>query len=520
MANALESIAGPLLLVALGCSLGLALSTLTITRRRTQALIRLADRLAVAAPGPAPAIRLWDRRLTAAFARLVGRLDAARQQASHDPLTGLLNRQAILTVLGSEIERAGRYGRPLSVVFVDVDHFKRVNDTYGHLVGDRVLSHVAAQIQANVRVVDRVGRYGGEEFILILPETGVDAAAMMADKLRRKVAGVPVTLEDGQVIAVTMSAGVAGSCGRPLELDPLIRDADAALYAAKGLGRDQVYVFRVPDDDAIVRSAPISMEARRRAIEWGTSALRAANEQLFAVLEGRSSVEAGSSRLIAAVASAMARSVGLPDAEVERIRIASMLHDLGELALPEEILSKPDDLNPAEWNAVLEHPRIGQVILEQAGALRDAAGVVLHHHEWFDGQGYPYGLAGNEIPMGARIVAIADAYSAMVRGRPYRRAMTHEAALRELHAYAGRQFDPELVAVFASLFADGIPDAGAPRAGVLPDASWARGPGSAGKPGRRAGRVVHAGVPDELDREDREHGVHAHERNEPVAIPG
>ncbi len=512
MANDLEWIAGSLLLVALGCCLGLALTTLTITRRRTQALIRVADRLD--GTGPSPTIRLWDPRLNAAFRRLVGRLETAREQATHDPLTGLLNRQAILSVLDAEIERAARYGRSLSIAFVDVDHFKRVNDTYGHLVGDRVLRHVAEQILANVRVVDRVGRYGGEEFILILPETGVDPAAMMADKLRRKVAAAAVTLDDGQVIAVTMSAGVAGSSGRPLELDPLIRDADAALYAAKGLGRDQVYVFRLPDDDAIVRSAPISMEARRRAVEWGTAALRAANEQLLAVLEGRSSLDAHSSRLIASVASAMARAVGLPDAEVERIRIASMLHDLGELALPEEILSKPADLNPAEWNAVLEHPRIGQVILEQAGALRDAAGVVLHHHEWFDGQGYPYGLAGNEIPIGARIVAIADAYEAMVRGRPYRPAMTHQSALGELEAYAGRQFDPELVAVFGSLFADGIPIPGGSKADVLPDATWARGPGRPRMLGRRRVPIGHdhASHTDDAD--------HADEGDEPVAMPG
>jgi HD-GYP domain-containing protein (c-di-GMP phosphodiesterase class II) len=161
--------------------------------------------------------------------------------------------------------------------------------------------------------------------------------------------------------------------------------------------------------------------------------------------------------MIAGAAVELAHGVGLPESEIERIRVASLLHDLGKLAIPEEILTKPGELDDPEWRILSEHPRIGQVILEQAGALRDAATIVLHHHEWFDGRGYPHGLAGEEIPVGARIVAIADAYEAMVAGRPYRDAITHEAALRELRRHSGRQFDPELVARFGEMFADGVP---------------------------------------------------------------
>ena len=161
--------------------------------------------------------------------------------------------------------------------------------------------------------------------------------------------------------------------------------------------------------------------------------------------------------MIAESSMAVARALGLPDGEVERIRTASLLHDLGKVAIPDEILSKPDDLNEAEWRVVTEHPKIGQVVLEQAGALRDAATIVLHHHEWYDGRGYPHGLAGLQIPIGARIVAVADAYEAMVAGRPYRTAISHEKALDELHRHAGLQFDPDVVTLFTSLFADGMP---------------------------------------------------------------
>ena len=161
--------------------------------------------------------------------------------------------------------------------------------------------------------------------------------------------------------------------------------------------------------------------------------------------------------MIADASVAIARAIDLPDGELERIRTASLLHDLGKLAIPEEILAKPGDLAASEWRVVTEHPKIGQVVLEQAGALRDAATIVLHHHEWYDGRGYPHGLAGSEIPVGARIVSIVDAYEAMVAGRPYRAAISHEDAIAELRRQAGVQFDPELVEVFAEVFAAGVP---------------------------------------------------------------
>ncbi len=145
--------------------------------------------------------------------------------------------------------------------------------------------------------------------------------------------------------------------------------------------------------------------------------------------------------------------MALPDPEVDRVRLAALLHDVGKLALPEEILEKPSALTSIEWESVVQHPRIGQVILEQASVLRDAIPIVLHHHERFAGHGYPYGIRGSDIPLGARIVALADAYDAMTTDRPYRRAMTHAQAIREIQRHAGTQFDPEVVTVFCDLYA-------------------------------------------------------------------
>ena len=152
------------------------------------------------------------------------------------------------------------------------------------------------------------------------------------------------------------------------------------------------------------------------------------------------------------------RQLQLPEAELDRIQVAALLHDVGKVAIPEEILEKPSALSTGEWRSVVQHPRIGQVILEQAAALKDAVPIILHHHERFAGHGYPYGLRGNEIPLGARIVAIADAYDAMIHDRPYKRAMTHDQAIAELRRHSGTQFDPDLVNLFCDLYAAHAPE--------------------------------------------------------------
>lgn len=472
-----------LALMASGAVIGALAFSLVIGRRRARQLARLTDRLALATEGgAAPAsVRYPDRVLTSSLERLAGRIADVEALASTDQLTRLLNRLACLQILAGEIERANRYGRTLAVALIDIDHFKRVNDTHGHAVGDVVLRHVANLLRGSVRGVDSLGRYGGEEFLLVMPETDVDGGLASAENLRRIVGrtALVVPVPEGEIeMKITISVGVTGSDGTgSLDIDRLLREADSALYGAKGLGRDQAQAFRPLDEHVSVSRATIGAAAREQAAELGEAAFQASNRELLSALSERPGWAGGASQLIANLAADIGRAVGLPDGDIDRIRTASLLHDLGKLAIPDEILSKPAPLTPVEWRTIVEHPRIGQVVLEQAGAIRDAAAIVLHHHEWFDGTGYPHGLAGAEIPLGSRIVAIADAYEAMISERPYKRALSHQEAIVELQRHRGIQFDPELVNVFVSLVGTGL----------APAARGARGSSVAA--GRRASQA-------------------------------
>jgi diguanylate cyclase (GGDEF)-like protein len=401
-----------------------------------------------------------ERRLARAFNAAAGAFLQVEARATHDRLTGIANRETLLTTLAAEIDRATRHHKWLSVAFIDIDRFKPINDTYGHKAGDAVLRQVAAIVADNVRASDLFGRYGGEEFMLILPETAPDEASLLAEKLRSMVEHHPMVIAGEQSLQLTISIGVSGDVGSQLQIDTLVDQADAAMYAAKQLGRNRTYLYRSVDETAPVRRAPITPARRAAATAIGRWASDTATQALASVLAPQPHHRGQPSDMIASLATGIALEMSLPPEEIERIRIASLLHDLGKLAVPADILDKPSALSDGEWQAIGEHPRIGQVILEQASSLREAIPVVLHHHERFNGGGYPHGLRGAEIPLGARIVAVADAYHAMVHDRPYSVALSHDDAIAELRRNAGTQFDPDVVEVFCSIYAAEVPPDG------------------------------------------------------------
>jgi len=443
-------------------TIGVAFTSLicwTIVRIRYGRLVTAAEQIAagdytVTVPEEAGGL---ESRLGIAINRIAASLADTYDRATVDRLTEVANRQAVLAHLFAEVERASRYERPLSVAFVDIDHFKAVNDSYGHEAGDTVLRGVAQVIAENLRASDLVGRYGGEEFMLVLTETTVDEGSALSEKLRKLVERTRFSVDGNTDLSVTISIGIVGGTGKQLRMEHLVRDADAAMYSAKSLGRNQTYIFEEPDEDSRVPRAPISDAGRARAVEIGRRAREAATDMLTSFITPLPHYRGQPSALIAGIVVEMGRRLELPDTEIERIRVAALLHDVGKVAVPEQILDKPAALTSAEWRTVVQHPRIGQVILEHAAALRDAVPIILHHHERFGGHGYPYGLRASEIPLGARIVAIADAYDAMIHDRPYKRAMSHDAAIAELRLHAGTQFDPELVVLFCDLYANRAP---------------------------------------------------------------
>jgi diguanylate cyclase (GGDEF)-like protein len=460
--SSIDALERPVLLTAAGALIGGTISALVLfglVRFRLGRLVKAAERLAHG--DYTVAVRPGGGGLEARLGRAVNRIAESmadtHDRATIDRLTGVFNRQALLAELFTEVERASRYDRPLCVGFVDIDLFKVVNDTYGHEAGDLVLRGVAQVLARNLRASDLVGRYGGEEFMLILTETSVEDGAALAEKLRLLVERERFVVEGGTTLTVTISIGIVGGIGQQLRMETLVRDADAAMYSAKSLGRNQTYIFAEPDEDARVPRAPISTAGRARAVELGRQAREAATDFLLSSIAPLPPYRGQPSAVIGSIVVSMARTLQLSETEVDRIRIAALLHDIGKVAVPTEILDKPAELTTAEWRSVVQHPRIGQMILEQAAAFKDAVPIILHHHERYAGHGYPFGLRAAEIPLGARIVAIADAYDAMINDRPYKRAVSHDAAIAELRRHAGTQFDPELVNLFCDLFASAPP---------------------------------------------------------------
>jgi diguanylate cyclase (GGDEF)-like protein len=315
---------------------------------------------------------------------------------------------------------------------IDVDDFKRINDLFGHPVGDRVLAQVGSRLRQNGEAF----RLGGDEFALLLPGRTAESALSTASAVLARIS----TLELADVGSVTASAGIAGFPRQAFDRDELIRLADSALYWAKEHGKNRVHVYR-PD---VVELA----ELRRLAHGPDRAARFRAAASLAKAVDARDTYTGSHSTRVAELGAWIAQRLGLDQEQVELTRLAGSLHDLGKLAIPEEILRKPGPLTQPERLVLERHPQIGHRMLESLG-VDPVADWVLHHHERWDGTGYPDRLRGEEIPLGARIIFIADAYDAMTSDRAYRGRLTPRQAVDELERCAGTQFDPEIVCAFA-----------------------------------------------------------------------
>jgi diguanylate cyclase (GGDEF)-like protein/putative nucleotidyltransferase with HDIG domain len=381
----------------------------------------------------------------------VGRLiDQLTDAASTDPLTGLLNRRGFQTVIDTELARSERGARSFSLLMCDCDYFKSLNDRLGHHAGDEALKAIGKLLEHNKRRIDVAARVGGEEFALVLPETDQHEAFIVAERLRSRFAD---EFAD-QPVELTLSLGVATYPTHGLTADALLRAADEALYAAKALGRDRTVLY-----SAEVQG--ILSVGEGKTPDRGHAHL-ATVLNLAEALDMRDTGTARHSQTVGRYCELMARELGVPDEHVERVRVAGVLHDIGKIGVPDAILRKPGPLTDEEHAQMRKHPEIGARILGGA-ELNDIRGWILAHHERPDGRGYPSGLNDEEIPLEARILAVADAYEAMTSDRVYRKAIGAEAARKELERCAGTQFDPEVVAAFLRALDEAAAPAGRAR---------------------------------------------------------
>ncbi len=383
--------------------------------------------LATALVGPLVAIALYQRSVHSAL--------KAMRLALTDPLTGLGNHRHFHERLEHDLDRAQDEGFPLTLVLLDIDDFKQWNDRYGHPTGDRILAQVATRLRQGGEAF----RLGGDEFALLLPRRDEHEGLSIA----RSVIGRVSETECEVGGSLSMSAGVASYPQHGVERTELVRVADSALYVAKEQGKNTVRVYR-PD--------VIELAELRRLAEGPDRAarLRAAASLAHAV-DARDAYTGSHSYMVGELAARVAIRMGLDQEAVELTRLAGSLHDLGKLAIPEEILRKPGPLNEAERLVLERHPQIGYRMLDSLG-VEPVATWVLHHHERWDGNGYPDQKAGGQIPLGARILFVADAYDAMTTDRVYRRRLSHDRAIAELERCAGTQFDPEVVTAFRAEF--------------------------------------------------------------------
>ncbi|MDC4227474.1 MAG: diguanylate cyclase [Candidatus Manganitrophus sp.] len=371
-------------------------------------------------------------------------LEEAEKRAVTDSLTGLYNHREFQKRLGEEVERASRYGKTLSLMMLDIDHFKTFNDTHGHPIGDAILKEIVKVIQKCIRNVDFPARYGGEEFSIILPETLGIHAAKVAERIRKAIDTTPFITPTGHRVHLSISIGVASFPEDGKRREELILAADQALYFAKRDGRNRV--CRYCDTlKAVIEKDQNKLTELLRNPEIKTI------RDLAAVIDAKSPYTRGHSEGVIEYALLLADALDLSEEEKQSLQLASLLHNIGIVSIPDTILNKPGPLSTEERKIIQAHPGLAQMLIKESHHLDTVLPAILYHHERYDGNGYPNGLKGEAIPFLARVLGVVEAYHAMISVRPYRPKLSHEEAVQELRENAGTQFDPCVVKTFIEI---------------------------------------------------------------------
>ncbi len=368
-------------------------------------------------------------------------MDRMAALATTDALTGLPNHRAMVAALDRELERVQRYDRSCALLFIDIDHFKTLNDSCGHGTGDAALQEFSMVLQTSLRGMDTLGRWGGEEFLLLLPETDETTGLAAAERIRQEIAEYVFTAAGGGHI--TCSIGLAVFPHHASDRSTFVAAADFAMYAAKRLGRNQVR--------SVTDAEVVALEQETNSASREDAALQGIVDALSQMVEIRDHYTGEHTDDVAALSSQIALAMGLNAGEARLVGIVGKLHDIGKVGVTDLVLHKPGNLTQEEWQIMRQHPVIGADVVSCLPSLRLVVPSIRGHHEHWDGNGYPDGLKGEEIPLAARIVAVADAFGAMTTTRPYRGAQSIEWAISELKRGAGTQFDPQIVAALESL---------------------------------------------------------------------
>jgi len=383
------------------------------------------------------------------------------RQAVTDPMTGLFNRRYFEEQLFKEIDRYQRFGHAFAFIMVDLDFLKKINDTLGHQYGDIAIKHIANVLKRNVRDVDTVGRFGGEEFVVLLPETDMVSARMVADRICTAIREKPV---EG-VGTITASLGLASFPHDAQEGEKLFELVDQAMFLAKRRGRNQVCSVSQDLLPTLGDAGELVSEFHERAshpkfadfpvppLDLGVMAeggLLGILTEISKKIEERDLYKNDRSTRAIEYATKICKALNFSPDRIEVIALALALNNLGKINISPQILQKPGPLTPEEMAIIKNAPRTAAKFLEPAKLLQKVAPIVETYHEHWDGSGYPSGLKGEDIPMEARVVSLIDAYVAMTSDRPYRKGLTKEEAIKEIQSGAGTKWDARIVKIFLS----------------------------------------------------------------------
>jgi len=360
--------------------------------------------------------------------------------ADMDDLTEVYKHRFFQDELTKKFQIAQNSHQPLSLVFVDIDYFKYYNDINGHQSGDAALKKIANIFKTCLRPNDILARYGGEEFAILLPNTDEKQAAQIAEEIRSEVEKEPFYGEENQPNGkLTVSAGVSCYPNRAMTKKDLINSADEALNKAKLFNRNRVEIY-----SSLLQE--LKDDIGDEHIDLVSSI-----KTLISIINAKDRYTYGHVERVVIFCQLISEYLGLDEHEQKILRYGAYLHDIGKIEVSKEILNKKMPLTKEEWDVLKKHPENGVIILKQVEALKEVLPVILHHHERYDGTGYPNGLKGEEIPYLARILSVADSFDTMTSNRPYKLRMNYDEAIAEIQKCSNYQFDPEIVKAFTEV---------------------------------------------------------------------